>query len=132
MPHLPKKQPIRSYAVRRIRKEEFGNDASTFYNSTAWRKMSKRYRTNNPMCEVFPGKIAQVVDHIVPIQADERGQPLPTGGAAWDERNLMAMSHKAHNIKRGKESHGFVIDYIEEKHGKIPRDRKGIINALRG
>ena len=131
MPHLPKKQPRRAYTVRKRSKAEYGNEAGRFYNSTAWRKLSRRYRDNNPLCEVCNEKPAQVTDHIIRIVADERGYPLPTGGAAWDERNHMAMCHSCHNRKRGKERHGFVVDSVRTENGLIPKDRWDIINILR-
>ena len=133
MPHLPKKQPKRSYMPQRKRTaSKYGNDAYNFYKSQAWRRCSIIYRKNNVLCEVCKSKPARVVDHIVRIESDEQGQPLPIGGAAWDERNHMAMCHGCHNRKRGKEGHGFTVSSKRTSDGLIPMDRKEIIIALRG
>lgn len=132
MPRIPKKQPVRSYTVRKRTASEYGNDAQRFYHSTTWRKRSRIYRANNPLCEVCERSPAKVTDHIVPIEADERGYPKPSGGAPYDERNHMAMCHSCHNRKRGKEAHGFAVQKIKTEHGYIPKDRQDIINVLRG
>lgn len=83
------------------------------------------------MCEVYTDCIADVVDHIIPIEVDERGYPLPAGGAAYDERNLMCMSHKAHNSKRGKEAHGFRVESVATSVGLVPKNRNDIVKELR-
>lgn len=100
-----------------------------FYNSAAWRGTAKAYRMTNPLCEVSKAKgltvAAQMVDHIIRIEED---------GAKFDERNLMAMSHRQHNRKSGMEKHkGILIEYVLNDEGdKIPKERKDIINLLNG
>lgn len=130
MPSL-KRTGVRRYGKEKPQKT-YGNQAYSFYNSRTWRNTSTIYRTNNPMCEVFPDLIAEFTDHIVPIKADKSGQPSHEGGSAFDERNLMAMSTKAHNKKRGKESHGFVVASQMAPTGLIPKNRQDIIDELRG
>jgi len=64
---------------------------------------------------------ANVTDHIIPISA---------GGAVWDKRNHMAMSHHYHNVKRGHEKGGLGIRVMKGRDGLIPVDRMEIINKL--
>lgn len=130
MPHLPKHNKRRSYQPEPLPKQ-YGNDAYPFYNGLQWRKVSRRMRRNNPMCEVYPDLPADVVDHIIPIQVDDRGQPTPKGGAPLDERNLMCMSHKAHNKKRAKEKNGLNLKSIKETNGLIPFDRNEVLKHIR-
>jgi hypothetical protein len=126
-----KRSGVRRYG-RKPEPKRFGNKAYHFYNSKAWRNISKLYRLSKDMrCEVFPDLPAKVTDHIIPIEVDEQGRPTAQGGAATDERNLMAMSEKAHNIKRGKESHGFVVGHIDTEIGLIPKRRDDILEAIR-
>ena len=109
----------------------FGNKAYGFYNDRKWRNVSKIVRLEHPMCEVFPDEVGKYADHIVPIQADANGMPTTNGGAPYDKRNIMVMSTKAHNIKRGKERHGFVVDSVRTETGLIPKNREDIIKAIK-
>lgn len=119
MPHLPKQTKRKAYQPKPKAKRH-GNKAYRFYNSWGWRKVSKGMRKQQPMCEVYPELVADVVDHIIPIVVDDRGQPKTTGGAPLDERNLMCMSHKAHNKKRGKEAHNITVESIQTINGLVP------------
>lgn len=130
MPNLPKHNKRRSYQPE-PKPKQYGNAAYPFYNGLQWRKVSRRMRADSPMCEVFPNLPADVVDHIIPIVVDDRGQPTPKGGAPLDPRNLMCMSHKAHNIKRAKEKHGMILKSIKETNGFIPLDRIEAVNQIR-
>lgn len=101
------------------------------YNSTRWRKYTKAYRIEQTIlregygCEVAyhadEMESANVTDHIIPISA---------GGAVWDKRNHMAMSHYYHNVKRGYEKCGLGLQVMKGKDGLIPIDRMHIINKL--
>lgn len=72
---------------------------SSFYNSTAWRKLRNRFIRNNPVCVhceqqgvVTP---ASVADHITPIT--QGGEPLC-------ESNLQPLCATCHNKKSAAES----------------------------
>lgn len=68
-----------------------------FYNSWSWRKVSKLYRADNPLCENCYAKQrlteAELVDHII---------PMPTG-QALDADNFMGLCHVCHNSKSSHE-----------------------------
>lgn len=66
-------------------------------------------------------RMAEVTDHII---------PLSKGGAPYDDRNLMAMSHYYHDKKRGAESHGYVIDSEPGDGGLVPVDRSAVFAKL--
>ena len=79
---------------------------TTFYNSGAWRRMSKAYLSKHLFCEecekekIVDGKyscqISEEVHHIVPIQTEE----------GWKRRldvsNLIALCHFHHDLKHGR------------------------------
>ncbi|QLE02899.1 HNH endonuclease [Galbibacter sp. BG1] len=100
MPNRPKKikrnwKPDRKAFDRAISDYDF-------YNSSSWRKVSKRYKDNNPLCvkcleedNITP---AEVTDHIVRIK---------DGGSKFSEDNLQSLCHFHHNQKSGKEAHGY-------------------------
>lgn len=127
MPHLKKGQT----RLIKPQPKPFGNKSTPWYNSKRWRNVAKLTRLEHPMCEVFPDEAGQYTDHIIPIVADENGTPLPIGGAPYDERNLMVMSKRAHDIKRGKERHGFQVDSIATESGLIPKRRMDVVEAIR-
>jgi len=60
------------------------------------------------------------IDHVIRLES---------GGAKFDERNLMNMCEKHHNIKSGKEAHNAIlIDYTRNDEGDmIPKDKTDII-----
>jgi len=74
--------------------ENINKDNYSFYNSRAWRKLSKHYKLKHPLCVSCEnqGRVtpSQVTDHITPIDK---------GGAKWDSSNFQALCHKCHNKK---------------------------------
>jgi len=94
-PWLPERLPFDKNPV-------IGQDSIdvSFYNSSRWRKLRKRYITQNPLCEVCQrdGVIsnADVVDHIKPSRLfDELKESL---------ENLQSLCTRHHNIKSQIES----------------------------
>jgi 5-methylcytosine-specific restriction protein A len=81
-------------------------DFSWFYNDRKWRKVSKAYREQNPICECDECKLsntvkpAQVCDHIKGLK-----YLLDNGLNPYDFKELQSMSNECHNKKSGKESH---------------------------
>lgn len=70
-----------------------------FYNSTSWRELSKRHRTEYPLCrhclELGILTPVSVVDHIIEIDDD------PT--LKLDPQNLQSLCHPCHNSKTASE-----------------------------
>ena len=127
MPSLPKPQKP---AYRAPKPKKKASSDYKFYNSQRWRNYSKRYRTTCEVClslnhqrDITPSAIGTrgVVDHIVPMQE---------GGSPWDANNHMGMCGEHHNIKRGLESHGYVVASMQGREGLIPKDRNEIIERL--
>lgn len=88
---------VRSWVPQRKAFErEKSNDK--FYNSWPWRKFSKKFRMNNPLCvkclEVDISTAVKVVDHIIPINK---------GGNQLDEANCQSLCETCHNRKSGSE-----------------------------
>lgn len=79
---------------------------NSFYNSSQWRKLRKRYITEFPLCEVCERsgvvRAASVVDHIKPSRL------FPESRTEWS--NLQAMCKKHHDTKSQIESR------MKEKH----------------
>lgn len=102
MPMIPerRKRPWRKAAS--IKPQSGRKADNRFYNSTAWRKLSKAFREEHPLCEecLKKGKYvpSEVADHIVRVE--DGGEPL-------DRNNLQALCHRCHNRKSGKERHGY-------------------------
>jgi len=99
MPLKPKK--VRRPWEPKPSKPQAGRKAdASFYHTTAWRKLTKRKRKANPLCEecLKKGKITpwELTDHIIPIE--QGGDPL-----CWD--NLQSMCHRCHNRKSARERH---------------------------
>lgn len=99
MANAPKKI-VRSWVPQRAAFErENGN--KEFYNSWPWRKKSKSYREEHPLCVVCEreGLVVQarVVDHIVSINK---------GGDKFDDDNLQSLCDSCHNRKSSHESRG--------------------------
>ena len=67
------------------------------YNSSKWRKFSKQYKKDNPLCcECLKEGVSQpseITDHI---------KPLDKGGDVWDLKNLQPLCHHHHNKKTGR------------------------------
>lgn len=94
------------------------NSSSTkkFYNSSRWRKVSKQFRNENPLCQksLEEGKyvLANVTDHIIPINH---------GGAKFDLRNLQSLSNSKHNSKSAKEKKLPIYKFtLNEDGDRIP------------
>ena len=90
MPYLPK------YQKKKNKKRWSRNDDHAFYNSAAWRKFSKAYKVDNPFC-VECGKLAEVTDHIVPIN---------DGGGKWDWDNLQSLCKSCNGRKTVNQRYG--------------------------
>lgn len=79
-------------------------DFSWFYNQTKWRKFSKKYRQNNPVCVAceVQGIVspAEVTDHVEGIENILKACRNPI-----DEKECQSLCHSCHNSKSGKESH---------------------------
>jgi len=84
---------------RTIRYSADNRQFTEFYNSSKWRKLSKRKRLSNPCCEkcLEQGRIipVDVVDHIIELKDD------------WEKRldwsNLQSLCHACHNFKTAME-----------------------------
>ena len=102
-----------------------------FYDSKAWRKLSKAIREATPLCEVSTHfdelRRTEVTDHIIPVEQ---------GGAKLDERNLTAMSHHYHNRKRYVESTGQLLNLIpwttNDDGDKIPFNKADVFVIFEG
>ncbi|MCG7502412.1 hypothetical protein MHM83_11060 [Tenacibaculum sp. Mcav3-52] len=99
----PKRKPWQEERVSHGRRL---HDNSKFYNGRPWRKVSKAYRSENPLCEckeckelerVLP---AQVVDHVKGLQylLDNNLDP-------YDWKELQSMNKKCHDKKSGRDAH---------------------------
>jgi 5-methylcytosine-specific restriction endonuclease McrA len=101
MPNLPKASKKSWIAENRgNHRGRVRTEKDSFYHTTAWRTLRRKYITANPLCEeckrrgrITPG---QVIDHITPIKQD--GDPLN-----WN--NLQTLCNPCHASKSGKESH---------------------------
>ena len=74
-------------------------DHQKIYHTRSWRRTSRVYRQQNPLCVHCKAegiiKSAEVVDHIKPIQ---------DGGEVFDWDNLQGLCHSHHNSKTAKEN----------------------------
>lgn len=101
MPSKPQKI-TRPWVKERKPFERINANANTeFYNSRAWRKLSKQQKELHPLCcmcerEGFTTP-AEIADHIIPINQ---------GGASLDINNLQSLCKKHHNAKSANESRG--------------------------
>jgi len=77
-----------------------------FYNSRKWRKKSKAYKEENPLCECEDCKVnelikpANVTDHIKGLQ-----YLLDMGLDPYDDNELQSMNTSCHNKKSGRDAH---------------------------
>jgi 5-methylcytosine-specific restriction protein A len=74
---------------------------NSIYNNKKWKGYSSRFRKAKQVCAHFDrcGGLAEVVDHIVPVNQ---------GGDFWDSRNHQALCHKCHNRKSQGERYGVI------------------------
>ena len=66
-----------------------------FYNTAKWKRVSKNYKVNNPLCEMCSKRdvvrIGEYVDHIIPIQIDYE--------LRLDIENMQCLCSKCHAHK---------------------------------
>ena len=84
------------------------------YNNHKWRKHSFKIRTERIYCEecLINGRyiLSKVLDHVIPVEKE---------GSFDDIRNHRAICEECHNIKRGKESHGYVSKSMRNENGEL-------------
>ena len=105
MPNLPtaKKKPWQEERVVQGRRL---HDNSKFYNARKWRKVSKAYKSANPLCECNECKVSglvkegHVADHIRGLQF-----LLDAGLDPYSFNELQTMNNSCHNKKSGKDAH---------------------------
>jgi 5-methylcytosine-specific restriction protein A len=108
MPSMPKKSKYKPKQKQKSRSVSNNH----LYNDPEWRKHSKQFRIDNPLCACGCGRPSEEVDHIIPINI---------GGSMWDKRNHQALSKHCHFRKSGRESHKMYEEYIFNDDGeKIP------------
>lgn len=86
--------------VETYHKRMYDSDESKyqkFYRLTAWRKLSRRFLENNPICvKCYQNGVirkADVVDHVIEIRDD--------WSRRLDESNLQPLCYRHHNRKTG-------------------------------
>lgn len=132
---MPVSPPRHSYQHQKISREARRRDYDRkrinkhIYKSNRWRKISERYRQNNPLCVVCKAEgkatAADVVDHIMEIK---------DGGEAFNEANLQSLCHRHHNAKTAREREGRVksqqtvspttagmVKYLLTRNGVLPK-----------
>ena len=69
-----------------------------FYGKAVWKKLSKNYKINNPLCKMCEERgivrVGKYVDHIIPIQIDYE--------LRLDVENLQCLCQKCHSHKTQK------------------------------
>ena len=95
MPTLPRSKRLAWQAERKVQGGRL-TDNSAFYNSPRWRKLSKAFKSNNPICAMCEHEATYYTDHIKPINE---------GGEMWDINNLQPLCVKCHAKKSGQEAH---------------------------
>ena len=121
-----------------------------FYNKMMWRRYSKHFRQQNPLCEIHMCYVLVnelQLGHILPwfskLSNSMKAQFLrrkgfegeildtdvcdhiipikyPFNGSKMDPRNHQAASHTYHNMKRRMERDEQVEDYIDTATGRVP------------
>lgn len=90
-----------------------------FYNSSTWRRTSKRHLAKYPTCVhcESKGRISQahVTDHVIPVMQ---------GGSLLDPRNHQSLCHPCHNSKSATEANGTSEPFVYVGKYKIPRRTK--------
>ena len=64
-------------------------ERAAFYSSRAWRKVSRRFLAENPLCH-WCGRLSEMSDHIVPR--------LDRPDLAFDRDNLRACCRRCHAL----------------------------------
>lgn len=117
MTYIPKQQPLSWMQKAKAipQKKCYSDD---FYAKREWKdRLRKQYISKNPFCVECAKQglieLASVVDHVIPIRQ---------GGAAKDESNYQSLCKYHHDVKRGKERHGFILPFKFNHNGeKIPQ-----------
>lgn len=84
--HLEKQKPVREAYKR--------------YASARWRKASKIYLANNPICCLCKADTAKQVDHIEQVYSDSDAK-------FWDVNNWQGLCVSCHSKKTARENGGF-------------------------
>ena len=94
--------------VKEYKKHERIKDMRWFYNSWSWRKFSKRYKNNYPLCcmceEEGIATPTQVTDHIKTYEQQPAGFDLNNP----QEKFMQPLCNQHHNSKSGKEGSKFI------------------------
>ena len=94
--HLPSVDQARKQGQKGYNRTKRKNQA--FYDSPAWRKLSRLYRRLNPLCvdckDKGIAKAVQIVDHVIPIEQ---------GGERLSMDNLQSLCIPCHNTKTAEE-----------------------------
>lgn len=99
MPELPKGKIDVPDINKSHKSVRLNRGTNRFYNSVRWRKLSKLYLSNFPICEMCENDLSRHTDHIEPWQ---------DGGKKYDYDNLQALCISCHakktasDIKRRK------------------------------
>lgn len=101
MAMLPRKQVKRKSHFPKPPKVWSKTKTGFNYQNHIWRKVSKRFRIDNPLCakcqENGLTRPSEVVDHIKPINQ---------GGDPWNPANFQALCVECHNKKSRSERGG--------------------------
>lgn len=103
-----------------------------FYGSPIWKRIRHLQKTKKPMCEVCEvkgiftdcsdGNNNGIADHVVRILE---------GGHPYDERNLLTLCKRCHNVKSNMEGKGYAPARIPSSDGYyLPECRKNVIEAI--
>ena len=107
----------RTRGIKQLKPNHKSREYHNLYD-WGWRKYSKKYRKEHPLCECEECKQrvvalpSDVVDHIIPHKGDKT--------LFWDENNHQAMAKTCHDKKTASEDGGFGKVEIDET-GKITR-----------
>lgn len=97
MPTIPQaKRPV--WQGERKPFDRMKEKNQSFYNGTAWRRLSKAYKMKHPLCvnhKTCKGTV-YIVDHVKPINE---------GGAMYDEGNLQSLCKQCNAKKTGKQAY---------------------------
>jgi len=117
MPYLSKL----SFSLSGVSQKDFDLiEIKKFYNSWSWRKVSKAYRAEHPLCaEAMRQKKATGFDHVRHAQVVDHIIPIRFGGSRWDERNFQSLSRRNHQIKTAEERDAPIYQFEKNKHGDL-------------